>query len=115
MRYGRRRYYDLFSHFYDWFIKVHSRRDEQNTRFFLVESAHLEGITKPRILDICCGTGSVILSFALKYPESTTTGIDFSHGMLQKAKGKDSTQIVNFLEGIKITYKKLRDLIDIGE
>ena len=99
MRYGRRRYYDLFSHLYDSFVAIHSRRDEQNTRFFLVDCAQLERVTKPRILDICCGTGSVILTFAQKYPESTSVGLDFSHGMLHKAKEKDSTQIVSFLEG----------------
>ena len=89
MRYGRRRYYNLFSHFYDRFIALHSRRDERNIREFLVDSAQLECIAKPCILDICCGAGTVILTFAKRYPKSTAVGLDFSHGMLRKAKEKD--------------------------
>jgi len=99
MREGRRRYYDLFSHFYDRFVAVHSHRDERNTRQFLVACARLEGLAEPRILDICCGTGSVILTFAQKYPQSTSIGLDFSHGMLRRAKGKASAEMVNLCEG----------------
>jgi len=113
MRYGRRRYYDLFSHLYDSFVAIHSRRDEQNTRFFLVDCVQLERVTKPRILDICCGTGSVILTFAQKYPESTSVGLDFSHGMLHKAKEKDSTQIVSFLEGDAALLPLSNDVFDV--
>ncbi len=113
MRYGRRRYYDLFSHLYDWFVALHSRGDEQNTRFFMVDCAQLEGVAKPRILDICCGTGSVILTFAQEYPESTSIGLDFSHGMLHKAKEKDSTQIVSFLEGDAASLPLSNDIFDV--
>jgi ubiquinone/menaquinone biosynthesis C-methylase UbiE len=113
MRYGRRRYYDLFSHFYDWFVALHSRRDEQNTRFFLVDCAQPEGVVKPHILDICCGTGSVILTFAHKCQESTTIGIDFSHGMLLKAKEKDSTKIVIYLEGDAAMLPLSNDVFDV--
>ena len=98
MRKGRRRYYDLFSHFYDRFIALHSRRDEQSTRYFLVDSARLEGVDDPHLLDICCGTGSVVLAFARKYPEGTSIGLDFSRGMLRRAKEKDSAGSANFLE-----------------
>lgn len=98
MRKGRRRYYDLFSHFYDRFIALHSGRDEQTTRCFLVDSARLDGVDNPRLLDICCGTGSVVLAFAQKYPQSTSIGLDFSRGMLRKAREKDPTRSVNFLE-----------------
>ena len=99
MRYGRRRYYNLFSHFYDRFVALHSRSDERNTREFLVDSAQLEGIAKPRIPDICCGTGTVIFTFAKRYPESTLVGFDFSHGMLLKAKEKASGKKVFLVEG----------------
>ena len=113
MRNGRRRYYDLFSHFYDRFVAVHSRREERNTRYFLVDCAQLEGVTKPRILDICCGTGSVILTFAQKYPESTSVGLDFSYGMLCKAKEKDSAQMVNFFEGDAALLPFSNDIFDV--
>jgi len=78
---------------------MHSRGGKDDTRDFLVESAHL-GITHaPRILDICCGTGSVILAFAERCPESMAIGYDFSHGMLRKAQEKNKTGRVIFVEG----------------
>jgi ubiquinone/menaquinone biosynthesis C-methylase UbiE len=112
MRNGRRRYYDLFSNFYDQFVAVHSRRDERNTRYFLVDGAQLERIARPRILDICCGTGSVILTFAQKYPESTSVGLDFSHGMLRKANEKDRAQMVNFIKGDAALLPFSNDVFD---
>jgi ubiquinone/menaquinone biosynthesis C-methylase UbiE len=113
MRYGRRRYYDLFSKFYDRFVAVHSGRDEQDTRYFLVDCVQLQGLTKPRMLDICCGTGSVILTFARKYPGSTSVGLDFSRGMLCKASEKDSAQVVNFLEGDAAVLPFSNDAFDV--
>ena len=98
MRKGRRRYYDPFSHVYDRFIALHSRRDEQSTRYFLVDSAQLKEVVKPCILDICCGTGTVALTFAQKYPQGTSIGLDFSRGMLRRAKEKDSARAVAFVE-----------------
>jgi hypothetical protein len=42
LRTGRRKYYDLFSHFYDAFIRLHARSDEDDTRHFLVDEPRLE-------------------------------------------------------------------------
>lgn len=99
LRTGRRRYYDIFSPFYDAFIRLHSRQNEDDTRNLLVNAAHLEGKPMPRILDICCGTGSVILAFKERYPESVAIGYDFSPGMLRKAREKDVSGQVMFIEG----------------
>jgi ubiquinone/menaquinone biosynthesis C-methylase UbiE len=99
LRTGRRKYYDLFSHFYDGFIRLHARQDEDDTRGFLANAAHLENKSVPRILDICCGTGSVILTFAERYPEAVSVGYDFSHGMLRKAQGKNLSGRAVFVEG----------------
>lgn len=100
LRTGRRKYYDLFAPYYDAFIRMHSRQDEDDTRSFLVAAAHLEDKPAPRILDICCGTGSVILSFAKHYPQSPVIiGYDFSHGMLRKAQEKNIDGLVTFIEG----------------
>lgn len=99
IRTGRRRYYDIFSNYYDAFIRMHSRGDKDDTRDFLVESAHLGNNPAPRILDICCGTGSVILAFEERCPQSLAIGYDFSHGMLSKAQEKNSTGRVIFVEG----------------
>jgi len=100
LRTGRRKYYDIFSHFYDAFIRMHSRQDEDDTRGFLVDAAHLESKPIARILDICCGTGSVVLTFAERHPQAETIiGYDFSHGMLRKAQEKNRTGRVVFVEG----------------
>ena len=99
LRTGRRRYYDIFAPYYDAFIKFHSSRHEDDTRNFLVDAAHLDGKTMPRILDVCCGTGSVILAFKERYPESEAIGYDFSPGMLRKAQEKDLKGRIIFIEG----------------
>ncbi len=99
LRTGRRKYYDIFSHFYDAFIRLHSRQDEDDTRDLLVAAAHLDGKPVPRILDVCCGTGAVILNFKGHYPKSLAIGYDFSSGMLRKAQEKDASGKVVFVEG----------------
>ena len=99
LRVGRKKYYDLFSHFYDGFIRLHARRDEDDTRQFLVDAAQLETKSAPSILDVCCGTGSVILAFAERYPEALLVGCDFSHGMLRKAQEKNADTRAVFVEG----------------
>ncbi len=99
VRKGRRRYYDLFSSFYDAFIRLHARQDEDDTRDFLVDTAALQPGSRPKVLDICCGTGAVILDFAGHYPDGLLVGYDFSHGMLRKAREKDGAGRVVLVEG----------------
>ena len=114
MQYVRRRYYDWFSHCYDRFIAIHSRRDDRNTREFLVDSAQLEYIEEPKILDICCGTGTVILNFAKRYPESTAVGVDFSYGMLRKGENKDPLKKVLFIAGDAALLPFATDAFDVA-
>jgi ubiquinone/menaquinone biosynthesis C-methylase UbiE len=99
LRVGRRRYYNIFSHFYDSFIKLHSHNYGEETRKFLVDSARLENKIGPKVLDVCCGTGSVILSFSERFPDTTAIGYDFSHGMLLKAHEKDLFHRLVLIEG----------------
>lgn len=99
IRRGRRKYYDIFSSFYDAFIRLHARQDEDDTRDFLVDTAGLAPGSQPKILDICCGTGAVILDFADHYPDGQLIGYDFSHGMLQKTREKDPAGRVDVVEG----------------
>ena len=99
LRVGRRKYYDLFSHFYDGFMRLHARRDEEDTRQFLVDAAQLEAKSAPSILDVCCGTGSVILAFAERYLKALLVGYDFSHGMLRRAQEKNAATRAVFVEG----------------
>ena len=98
-RLWRRRYYDVFSHFYDRFIQLHARRDESGTRSFLVDRAALDHVEKPRVLDICCGTGAVISAFADRHPRGTHLGCDFSRGMLLAARRKKTAGGVAFVQG----------------
>lgn len=99
IRKGRQKYYNIFSHFYDLFIKIHSHNYGEETRKFLVNSATLEKKNHPRVLDICCGTGSVALAFAQKHPEGQSIGYDFALGMLYKAKEKDKSGRTRFING----------------
>jgi ubiquinone/menaquinone biosynthesis C-methylase UbiE len=113
LRTGRRRYYDIFSNYYDAFIWLHSRRNKDDTRDFLVESACLGNNPAPRILDICCGTGSVILTFEERYPESMAIGYDFSHGMLCKAREKNNAGRVIFVEGDAVALPFVDNSFDV--
>jgi len=99
IRKGRQKYYNMFSHFYDLFIKMHSHNYGEETRKFLVNSAKLEGKNHPRVLDICCGTGSVALAFTQRHPEVQSIGYDFALGMLNKAKEKDRSGRARFING----------------
>ncbi len=109
----RRRYYDLFSHFYDAFVALHSRGDERDTRKFLVDSARMEYVVKPDMLDVCCGTGSVILGFVKRYPNSVAAGVDFSRGMLRRAKKKDLENHVLFVQGDAARIPFADDAFDV--
>ena len=83
----RRKYYDFFSHFYDAFIALHSRDQSGDLRKFLVQQANLK--SADRALDICTGTGSVLPNLQEHVgSEGFVVGLDFSHGMLQAARGR---------------------------
>ncbi len=113
LRTGRQRYYNIFSHFYDLFIKIHSHNYGEETRKFLVDSARLEDKTQPKVLDVCCGTGSVVLSFTARFPDILAIGYDFSHGMLLKAGEKDSTHRVILIEGDAAALSFADDTFDV--
>jgi demethylmenaquinone methyltransferase/2-methoxy-6-polyprenyl-1,4-benzoquinol methylase len=80
----KRRFYDLFSCFYDRFVRLHSRDRQETLRDFLAEVADVrEGET---VVDLCTGTGSSALRMARAGVR--IIGIDFSEGMLRRAKRK---------------------------
>ncbi len=99
LRTGRQRYYNIFSRFYDDFIALHASGDRDETRRFLVDAADLQNAVRPRVLDICCGTGSVILSFADRIDDILAIGYDFSIGMLARAKAKNVGHKADFIKG----------------
>jgi demethylphylloquinol methyltransferase len=81
---SRRCFYNLFSSFYDRFVRLHSGDREETMRDFLAEVAHLEeGHT---VVDLCTGTGSSALQLARA--RIRVIGVDFSEGMLRQASRK---------------------------
>jgi demethylmenaquinone methyltransferase/2-methoxy-6-polyprenyl-1,4-benzoquinol methylase len=83
----RQLYYDLFSKVYDVIIRLHSRDVEGSLRGFIIGKANLS--KGDRALDLCTGTGSVAAKLAGQVGENgLAVGLDFSRGMLEKAKGK---------------------------
>ncbi len=80
----RRCYYNLFSSFYDWFVRLHSGDRQETMRDFLAEVACLQQGHK--VVDLCTGTGSSALRLARAGIQ--VTGVDFSEGMLRQARQK---------------------------
>jgi len=83
----RRKYYDLFSPFYDAFVALHSGDRGGALRERLAKTVGLrKGDT---VLDICTGTGSLLLNLHKEVGErGKVIGVDFSRGMLKVAKEK---------------------------
>jgi ubiquinone/menaquinone biosynthesis C-methylase UbiE len=113
IRSGRRKYYDIFSRFYDMFVRLHARRDATDTRDFLVQEAAAHITSHPSVLDVCCGTGAVVLGFAARHTQSLMVGCDFSHGMLRKAKAKPCGEKTAFVEGNAASLPFLDDTFDV--
>ena len=96
MRSTRQRYYDLFSKVYDLIIRLHSGDREGSLRGFIACKVSLS--RGDRALDLCTGTGSVALQLAKQVGEKgLVVGLDFSRGMLEKAKEKAEKSNLNQL------------------
>jgi ubiquinone/menaquinone biosynthesis C-methylase UbiE len=87
MRKLRRKYYDLFSKFYDRFIAMHATDKQGLLRDILAEqSAARPGDV---VLDICSGTGATLGPLSGRVGEAgLVVGLDFSSGMLKAARNK---------------------------
>jgi len=83
----RQKYYDFFSKYYDRFVALHSADPGGSLRAYLADQTGLsEG---DRVLDICTGTGSLLLELKEKAASGgLVVGIDFSKGMLSAAGAK---------------------------
>jgi ubiquinone/menaquinone biosynthesis C-methylase UbiE len=113
MRTGRQKYYDVFAHVYDVFVQLHAGRHRDETRKFLVDSSQLDNTGEAIILDICCGTGAVILAFSEKYSDALAIGYDFSSGMLKKAKQKAKSDSIALVLGDAATLAFRNDCFDV--
>jgi ubiquinone/menaquinone biosynthesis C-methylase UbiE len=91
MRKFRRKYYDLFSKFYDRFIALHATHKQGVLREILAQQTGAE--PGDMVLDICTGTGAVLHTLAGRVGKAgLVVGLDFSSGMLgaawTKTRGK---------------------------
>jgi demethylmenaquinone methyltransferase/2-methoxy-6-polyprenyl-1,4-benzoquinol methylase len=103
---SRQLYYDLFSKVYDFIIRLHSRDIEGSLRRFITEKANLS--KGDRALDLCTGTGSVAVELAKQVGENgLVVGLDFSRGMLKKAKEKARRSKVSHLHLVQANASRL--------
>jgi demethylmenaquinone methyltransferase/2-methoxy-6-polyprenyl-1,4-benzoquinol methylase len=80
-------YYNLFSHFYDSFVALHSGDPGGRLRDHLARKVGLK--RGDVVLDICTGTGAMLPSLRKCVDEEgMVIGLDFSIGMLKTARSK---------------------------
>jgi len=86
----RQIYYNAFSRFYDRFVALHSSDAQGAAREFLSNMVPVsEG---DRILDMCTGTGSLLLRLRKRLERGgLVVGVDFSRGMLHVNQKKTET------------------------
>jgi len=102
----RQLYYDLFSRIYDTIIRLHSKDIEGSLRRFITEKANLSKGDKA--LDLCTGTGSVAVELAKRVEENGfAVALDFSRGMLKKAKKKALRLHLNQLHLVQANASQL--------
>jgi demethylmenaquinone methyltransferase/2-methoxy-6-polyprenyl-1,4-benzoquinol methylase len=108
MRRSRQRYYDRFASFYDRFVAIHASDQQQVARRFLAEKT--ETAPGDHILDICTGTGSVLLYHQDRVgQDGVVVGIDFSRGMLEVAQKKGTGHPKLFLIQADVASLPLKD------
>ena len=71
---------------YDRLNHLFSLGIDRSWRRTLVEQARLTD--GARALDVCAGTADVTIALARRWPEASLTGLDFSAGMLARAREK---------------------------
>ena len=55
--------------------------------------------SRPRLLDLCCGTGASTEALRMVYPDASIVGLDASPGMLAVARTKPRLRRVSFVQG----------------
>jgi ubiquinone/menaquinone biosynthesis C-methylase UbiE len=93
------------------FNAVSSGYDNRALRFF-AESAsrmaqYLDAPDIRRVLDVATGTGNLALEIARTFPEVQVTGIDFSPGMLAKAREKAEAEGIGNAEFLEMDMHEI--------
>lgn len=102
----RQFYYDIFSNFYDFIIRLHSRDIEGSLRRFISEKTNLS--KGDRVLDLCSGTGSVAIELAKWVgKKGLVVGLDFSRGMIKKAKEKAKNSKIDGIHLVQANASQL--------
>ena len=72
---------------YDFYVDERVLVPRQDTEVLAEEALHqLRNIRNPRILDMCTGSGCLLLSLLMELPDATGTGVDISAAALAVAE-----------------------------
>ena len=72
---------------YDFYVDERVLVPRQDTEGLAEEALHqLRNIRNPRILDMCTGSGCLLLSLLMELPDATGTGVDISEAALAVAE-----------------------------
>ena len=73
---------------YDFYVDERVLVPRQDTEVLAEEALHqLRNMRNPRILDMCTGSGCLLLSLLMELPDATGTGVDISAAALAVAEG----------------------------
>ena len=77
---------------YEFMVDERVLIPRQDTEVLVEEAiAHLKDVKSPRILDMCTGSGCILLSLLKEFTDATGTGVDVSEGALSVAdKNRES-------------------------
>lgn len=68
---------------YDFYVDERVLVPRQDTEVLAEEALHqLRNIRNPRILDMCTGSGCLLLSLLMELPDAIGTGVDISEAAL---------------------------------
>ncbi|MZT65572.1 MULTISPECIES: peptide chain release factor N(5)-glutamine methyltransferase [Blautia] len=72
---------------YDFYVDERVLVPRQDTEVLAEEALHqLRNIRNPRILDMCTGSGCLLLSLLMEFPDAIGTGVDISEAALAVAE-----------------------------
>jgi ubiquinone/menaquinone biosynthesis C-methylase UbiE len=102
------------------FDTVSSGYDNAALRFFPASAEHMTALLALRgdehVLDVACGTGNAALAISRHLPKGRVTAVDFSSGMLDRARRKAEALGVRNVEFLEQDMQALgfRDRFDVA-